>query len=214
MVNSSQSIVAAYRYDPYGNTISSSGTLASANLYRFSSKEVDVNYTDSGLYYYGYRWYDPNLQRWLNRDPIREQGFLIGRLGGTPRDEQNLYLFVNNSPYNILDPLGLKSKPSGVKICREPGLGGHVWLEYPGGSVGFYPGDGGIWPGGPGTIVSPDPHAQDKNRKCKEGHIPDCTDKTCFQDCIKKLKDAAPHGTVFVGEHIALVGPMTITINV
>lgn len=27
-----------------------------------------------GLYYYGYRLYDPNLQRWLNRDPIQEWG--------------------------------------------------------------------------------------------------------------------------------------------
>ena len=48
MVNSSQSMVASYRYDPYWNTISSSGTLASANLYRFSSKEVDPNYTGKG----------------------------------------------------------------------------------------------------------------------------------------------------------------------
>jgi len=88
MVNSSQSMVASYRYDPYGNTISSSGTLASANLYRFSSKEVDSNYTDSGLYYYGYRWYDPNLQRWLNRDPISETGGI------------NLYGFVRNDPAN------------------------------------------------------------------------------------------------------------------
>src|SRR5205809_5140641 len=42
------------------------------NVYRFSSKEIHVN---SGLYYYGYRWYAPNLQRWLNRDPLGEPGF-------------------------------------------------------------------------------------------------------------------------------------------
>ncbi len=23
------------------------------------------------MYYYGYRWYDPNLQRWPNRDPSK-----------------------------------------------------------------------------------------------------------------------------------------------
>ncbi|PYM10477.1 MAG: hypothetical protein DME18_16200, partial [Verrucomicrobia bacterium] len=40
MVNSSQSMVASYRYDPFGNTISQSGSLASANAYRFSSKEL------------------------------------------------------------------------------------------------------------------------------------------------------------------------------
>jgi len=60
LVNSSQTLAASYRYDPYGNAISSSGSLASANVYRFSSKEAHIN---SGLYYYGYRWYDPNLQR-------------------------------------------------------------------------------------------------------------------------------------------------------
>ena len=67
MLNSAQSRVAEYVYDPYGNTISSAGTLATANVYRFSSKEVNA---DSGLYYYGYRFYDPHLQRWLNRDPV------------------------------------------------------------------------------------------------------------------------------------------------
>jgi RHS repeat-associated protein len=82
LVNSSQTLAASYRYDPYGNTISSSGTLASANVYRFSSKELHVN---SGLYYYGYRWYHPNLQRWLNRDPIGENGGI------------NLYGFVRNA---------------------------------------------------------------------------------------------------------------------
>ena len=69
LVESSQALAASYRYDPFGNTISSSGSLADANIYRFSSKEIHVN---SGFYYYGYRWYAPNLQRWLNKDPLGE----------------------------------------------------------------------------------------------------------------------------------------------
>jgi len=83
--------VASYRYDPFGNTISSSGSLASANVYRFSSKEY---MTRSGIYYYGYRFYDPNLQRWLNRDPIMEAGGL------------NLYEFALNRPTFAVDPNG------------------------------------------------------------------------------------------------------------
>ena len=98
MVNTNQAMVATYRYDPYGNTISSSGTLASVNLYRFSSKEVDPNYTDSGLYYYGYRFYDPNLQRWLNRDPIGEWGGI------------NLFQFLFNDALNFADLFGLSPK--------------------------------------------------------------------------------------------------------
>jgi RHS repeat-associated protein len=96
LINSSQGIVAKYEYDPYGNVLSLSGSLASANAYRFSSKEYFQN---SGLIYYLYRFYDPNLQRWLNRDPIRE-------LGGI-----NLYEFVLNNPEFNFDFLGLAMVP-------------------------------------------------------------------------------------------------------
>ena len=72
LVDSSQALAASYRYDSFGNTLSSSGTQASANAYRFSSKEINA---DSGMYCYGYRFYDPTLQRWLNRDPLGERGF-------------------------------------------------------------------------------------------------------------------------------------------
>ena len=92
LVDSTQTSSAVYRYDPFGNTISSSGTLAAANKYRFSSKEL---MTSSGLYYYGYRFYDPNNQRWLNRDPLQEKGGL------------NLYGFVGNNSVNYVDQTGL-----------------------------------------------------------------------------------------------------------
>jgi RHS repeat-associated protein len=50
----------------------------------------------SGLYYYGKRYYSPSLGRWLNRDPIEEQGGL------------NLYAFVGNDPVNAIDIIGLR----------------------------------------------------------------------------------------------------------
>src|SRR5437899_5428949 len=92
LIDGNQSVVASYRYDPFGNIISKSGTLANANVYRFSSKEVHLN---SGMYYYGFRFYDPNLQRWINRDPIEEAGGI------------NLYDYVGNDPFSGSDPLGL-----------------------------------------------------------------------------------------------------------
>ena len=66
--------LAAYRYDPYGRWLSGTGTLASANAMRFSSK-LWMGYKGSntdGLYYYGYRFYDPSTMRWVNRDPLGE----------------------------------------------------------------------------------------------------------------------------------------------
>src|SRR5260370_28785198 len=98
-------MVASYRYDPFGNTFSSSGTLASANVYRFSSKEIHAN---TGMYYYGYRFYDPNLQRWINRDPLGEPGFEVMRHKWTfvLGDGPNVYRFVQNDSVNHFDSLG------------------------------------------------------------------------------------------------------------
>ena len=92
LVNDKQLIVARYTYDPFGNILSKSGPLADANTYRFSSKE---HHQTSGLVYYLYRFYDPNLQRFVNRDPIQE-------IGGI-----NLYRFVGNDPVDGIDLFGL-----------------------------------------------------------------------------------------------------------
>ena len=61
LINASQGIAAKYEYDPFGNITLQSGSLADANTYRFTSKEYFQN---SGLNYFGERFYDPNLQRW------------------------------------------------------------------------------------------------------------------------------------------------------
>ena len=82
---------AEYAYDAFGNTISQSGDLASTFSHRFSTKYAD---DESGLYYYGYRYYAPELGRWVNRDPIEEQGGV------------NLYGFVGNNGINMTDYLG------------------------------------------------------------------------------------------------------------
>jgi len=102
LVNASTgSVDAQYEYDAYGNSIVASGTQATANPFRFSTKYLD---TESGLYYYGYRYYDPETGRWTNRDPIEENG-------GT-----NLYSFVLNSSLNNIDPHGLDT----IAFPRNP----------------------------------------------------------------------------------------------
>ncbi len=81
---------AHFEYDPFGNTVVASG---SAGLfdYRFSTKPRD---SETGLYYYAYRYYDPLTGRWPSRDPIAEQGGV------------NLYGFVGNTPTSSIDPDG------------------------------------------------------------------------------------------------------------
>lgn len=91
LLDANRNMAARYLYDPFGNLVGKWGSKAEANHYRFSSKEVHPN---SGLYYYGFRFYEPNLQRWMNRDPLGEAGGL------------NLYGFVGNSPVGAIDPYG------------------------------------------------------------------------------------------------------------
>jgi len=91
LVNTNQILIAKYQYDPFGNILSQSGPLATLNSYRFSSKEQHFN---SQTLYYGFRFYDPNLQSWLNRDPIEESGGI------------NLYSFSDNDTLNNADPFG------------------------------------------------------------------------------------------------------------
>lgn len=101
-----------YRYDPFGNTISKSGSLADANVYRFSSKEI---HPASGMYYYGYRFYEPSLQRWITRDPLGESGFelLHGSIAPADIGQANVYLFIGNAPTHRWDPNGLQNCPVG-----------------------------------------------------------------------------------------------------
>jgi len=82
---------AHYEYDAFGNETVKSGAKANDFAHRFSTKLQDI---ESGLYYYGYRYYDPVTGRWPSRDPIGERG------GG------NLYAFVYNDPANRIDYLG------------------------------------------------------------------------------------------------------------
>jgi RHS repeat-associated protein len=110
LINSSNAIVAKYLYDAFGNILSKSGLLADANLYRFSSKEFHPN---SALVYYLYRYYDPNLQRWPNRDPLDEPGYeVVSRERGSVLDVgPDDYLFSANDSINRFDEFGLLVVP-------------------------------------------------------------------------------------------------------
>ncbi len=86
-------VVAHYGYDPFGNVSARFGGIAADFAYRFSTKYTD---DETGLVYYGYRYYSPRQGRWLNRDKIGEKGGI------------NLYHFILNDPLNGIDSLGLR----------------------------------------------------------------------------------------------------------
>lgn len=89
---SDSSVAATYEYSPFGKLLRSTGTFARVNPIRFSTKYQDE---ESSLVYYGYRYYDAELGRWLSRDPLGESGGV------------NLYGFVGNNPTRYVDALGL-----------------------------------------------------------------------------------------------------------
>ena len=91
-LNASGAIQAHYEYDPFGSTTVETGTKAADFSHRFSTKPLD---SETGLYYYGYRYYDPLTGRWPSRDPIQERGGV------------NLYGFVVNDGMNLVDVNGL-----------------------------------------------------------------------------------------------------------
>ncbi len=167
MVNEKQSIVARYLYDPFGNTLSQVGPLAAANVYRFSSKEYHQN---SGLVYYLYRFYDPNLQRWPNRDPIQERG------------GKNLFTYVGNDPVNAIDPEGL------VKIH-----GNWCGPDWTGGQKGEYdPSKASSYK----APINPLDSACETHDKCyyscRQDFMCEPEERSkCFRECDKALTKAA-----------------------
>jgi RHS repeat-associated protein len=92
-----------YTYDPFGNTFVSGE--ASDNPFQYTGRENDqpvLSGVEGGLYYYRFRYYSPELQRFISEDPI-------GLAGGI-----NFYSYVGNNPVNWVDPYGLWKFSFGV----------------------------------------------------------------------------------------------------
>ena len=106
-LDTSGNVRAHYEYDAFGNIVAMSGDLAHAFPFRFSTKYFDA---ETGICYYGYRFYSPEQGRWLNHDPIEEEGGL------------NLYGFVRNDPVNKFDVDGQYFWPPylGLDPWNEP----------------------------------------------------------------------------------------------
>jgi RHS repeat-associated protein len=88
------SLINREEYFPYGET--SFGSFG-RKRYRYSGKERDE---ESGLYYYGARYYASYLNRWISCDPLGAN------------DQKNLFLFIKCNPILFLDPTGKETKPN------------------------------------------------------------------------------------------------------
>ncbi|MNQ72726.1 putative deoxyribonuclease RhsC [compost metagenome] len=86
---------------PFGGTAVWAGTSeaeAEFKTIRYSGKERDA----TGLYFYGYRYYAPWLQRWVSADPA-------GKVDGL-----NYFACVQNNPITFFDSNGLMKKRPGL----------------------------------------------------------------------------------------------------
>jgi len=89
LINAGDGAIAGhYEYSPFGGTVALTGSLAKENSFRFSTKYND---SETGLYYYGHRFYLSEIGRWASRDLVGTHDFL----------------FCRNSPITINDPVGL-----------------------------------------------------------------------------------------------------------
>ena len=89
LTDSSGSTVQSYAYDVWGNVLQQTGTIE--NSFVFTGRERD---SETSLYYYRARSYEPQIGRFLQKDP----------LGGD--QGKNLYPYVQNNPVNRIDPSG------------------------------------------------------------------------------------------------------------
>lgn len=88
-------VISQEEYYPYGGTAvwtARSEVEADYKTLRYSGKECDA----TGLYYYGLRYYQPWLGRWLSADPAGVA------------DGLNLYRMVRNNPVTLKDQQGLE----------------------------------------------------------------------------------------------------------
>ena len=100
---------------PQGDTASEDCIPEFGEPYKFTAKEQDP---ETGLYYYGARYYDPKLSRWSSADPPLARGDYLPT-GNKQRDanlpgvggifnsiNQDGYHYAGDNPVKLVDPDG------------------------------------------------------------------------------------------------------------
>jgi RHS repeat-associated protein len=105
-VTQGTTVVESYDFEPWG-LLMPGRTLGSGTKEGFTSKERDA---ETGLDYFGARYYMPALARWGAVDPLAEKHL-----------EWSPYNYVLNNPLALIDP-------DGRQVTANPGAGGLVWV--------------------------------------------------------------------------------------
>ena len=106
LANQDGTLAQQFFYTPFGVELVGN---AGENPFRYTGRRFDP---ETGLYYYRARYYDADLGRFLQVDPV---GYA---------DQWNLYAYVGNNPLNATDPTGMCANVDGVTVCPEGGQDG------------------------------------------------------------------------------------------
>ena len=91
-------VVQHIEYVPFGEVFIEERNSIWNTPYLFNAKEFDE---ETGLYYYGARYYDPRLSLWISTDPLQEK-----------YPYTNSYCFTSNNPIRFVDPDGHEPTPA------------------------------------------------------------------------------------------------------
>ena len=86
-------VVQHIEYMPYGEVFMEETGDTWNTPYKFNGKEYDE---ETGLYYYGARYYDPRLSIWISTDPTENK-----------HPEISSYCYTDNNPIRFVDPDGM-----------------------------------------------------------------------------------------------------------
>jgi RHS repeat-associated protein len=122
VTDENKNIVAAVTYHPFGESCVEEGS----EHYLFTGKEKDT----TGLYYYGARYYDPEVGRFLTRDPLK---------GELPKPQRlNRYTYCQNNPLKLIDLWGEKDfyidgggEQEEPEVIGDPSYDGHGQITVP-----------------------------------------------------------------------------------
>ena len=93
-------------YVPFGEVFIEERNNTWNTPYLFNAKEFDE---ETGMYYYGARYYEPRLSLWMSCDPMQEKYAYI-----------TSYCYTFDNPVKYIDPTGEDGEITGIGTEKDP----------------------------------------------------------------------------------------------